>query len=81
MNKFFKITGITIGSILVLFYIAFLFVLPNAVKLEKYKADIQKIVQEQTIFSPSPHICELRAFPKRNLWNSHHDYTSPQYQM
>ena len=48
MNKFLKITGITIISILVFIYAAVLFVLPNAVKLDKFKPDLQKIVKEQT---------------------------------
>ncbi len=48
MKKFLKITGITIISVLVLLYLAFLFVLPNALDLNKFKPDLQKIVQEQT---------------------------------
>ena len=48
MKKFIKITGITLISILVLFYVTFLFVLPNVVDLNKFKPDIQKIVKEQT---------------------------------
>lgn len=47
MKKFFRILGITIISILAILYIAFLFVLPNAVDLNKLKPDIQKIVKEQ----------------------------------
>lgn len=47
MKKFLKVTGITIVSLLVLLYLAFLFVLPNAVDLNKFKPDIQKIVKEQ----------------------------------
>ncbi len=47
MKKFFKITGITILSILAILYLAFLFVLPNAVDLNKFKPELQKIAQEQ----------------------------------
>ena len=48
MKKFFKVLGITIISIVVLLYLAFLFVLPKAVDLNKFKPDLQKIVKEQT---------------------------------
>ncbi len=46
--KFLKITGIVIGSFIVLLYASFLFILPNVVKIDKYKPDIQKLVSEQT---------------------------------
>lgn len=48
MKKFLKITGITVISLLVILYAAFLFVLPNVVDLNKYKAEIQQTVKEQT---------------------------------
>ncbi|MBQ9245936.1 AsmA family protein [bacterium] len=48
MKRIIKISGITILSILVLIYAAFMFILPNVVKIEKYKPDLQKIVKEQT---------------------------------
>lgn len=48
MKKFLKVTGITIASFLVVLYLAFLFVLPNVLDLNKFKPDIQKIVKEQT---------------------------------
>ncbi len=48
MKKFLKITGILILSIIVLLYLAFLFVLPRVVDLNKFKPDLQKIVTEQT---------------------------------
>lgn len=48
MKKFLKVTGITIISLLAVLYLAFLFVLPNALDLNKFKPDIQKIVKEQT---------------------------------
>lgn len=47
MKKFLKVTGITIASFVVLLYLAFLFVLPNAVDLNKFKPDLQKLVKEQ----------------------------------
>ena len=47
MKKFLKVTGITILSILAFLYLAFLFILPNAVDLNKFKPDIQKIAKEQ----------------------------------
>ena len=48
MKKLFKILGITLGSILIILYLSFLFILPNIVDLNKFKPDIQKIVKEQT---------------------------------
>ena len=48
MKKFLKITGISIISIIVVLYAAFLFLIPNIVKIDKFKPDLQKIVQEQT---------------------------------
>ncbi len=47
MKKIFKISGLIIGLILVIFYISFLFILPNSVDLNKFKPEIQKIVKEQ----------------------------------
>ena len=48
MKKFFKILGILLLVIILGLYLAFLFVLPRAVDLNKFKPDLQKIVQEQT---------------------------------
>ena len=48
MKKFFKITGIFILSVLFVLYLAFLFVLPNQIDLNKYKPDLQKLVKENT---------------------------------
>lgn len=48
MKRILKLTGITIISLLVVLYAAFLFVIPNAVNLDKYMPDIQKLVKEQT---------------------------------
>lgn len=47
MKKFFKVTGITILSILAILYLSFLFILPNAIDLNKFKPDLQKIAKEQ----------------------------------
>lgn len=47
MKKFFKILGICILTIVVLLYLAFLFVLPNVVDLNQFKPEIQKIAKEQ----------------------------------
>ena len=47
MNKWLKITGYVFLGIVVLIYLCFLFVLPNVIKIENYKADIQKLVEEQ----------------------------------
>lgn len=48
MKKFLKIFGFCILGIIVLAYLSFLFVLPNAVDINKFKPDVQKIVKEQT---------------------------------
>ena len=48
MKKFLKVFGIILGIIIIILYLAFLFILPNAVDLNKYKSDLQKIVKEQT---------------------------------
>ena len=47
MKKFFKVLGVSIVSIVVLLYLSFLFILPNAVDLNKFKPEIQKLVKEQ----------------------------------
>ena len=48
MNKCWKIFCGIFVSILALIYLCFLFVLPNVVDINKYKADIQKIAKEQS---------------------------------
>ena len=48
MNKWLKITGYAFLGIIVLIYLGFLFVLPNVIKIEDYKSEIQKLVAEQT---------------------------------
>lgn len=47
MKKFLKYTGFTLLGLLILLYLSFLFILPNAVKLDKYKPELQKIVKDQ----------------------------------
>ncbi len=47
MKKGLKILGYTVLSVIVLLYLAFLFVLPRKVDLNAFKSDIQKIVSEQ----------------------------------
>lgn len=44
--KALKIIGISLLSVLVIFYLAFLFVLPNVVNLNNYKDDINKAVKD-----------------------------------
>lgn len=48
MKKFFKVVGILIILAVIGLYLSFLFVLPKAVDLNKFKPDLQKIVEEQT---------------------------------
>ena len=47
MKKFFKILGFTFLGIIVILYLAFLFVLPRVFDISPYKAEVQKIVKEQ----------------------------------
>lgn len=52
MKKFIKITGLALLCVIIALYLSFLFILPNVVDLNKYKADLQKIVKEQTNLTP-----------------------------
>ena len=47
MAKGLKIFFCILGSLFALFYVCFLFVLPNAVDLNKFKPELQSIVKEQ----------------------------------
>lgn len=51
MKKFFIIAGYVCLSVLILLYLAFLFVLPRKIDLNVYKPDIQKSVKENTDLS------------------------------
>ena len=51
MKNFWKYFGFSILGVLVLTYLSFLFVLPNAIDINKYKSEIQKIVKEQASLS------------------------------
>lgn len=46
MKNFLKIFGFCILGIIILVYLSFLFILPNAVDVNKFKPDVQKIVKE-----------------------------------
>ena len=46
MKTFFKWLGITLGVVVVLLYLAFIFVLPRAVDLNQFKPKIQQLAQE-----------------------------------
>lgn len=48
MKKFLKILGYLLVGIIVCLYLAFLFVLPKKIDLNTYKADIQKLVKDNT---------------------------------
>lgn len=48
MKNFIKVCCYVLGTIFVLFYIAFLFVIPRVIKLDAYKPQIQKLVFENT---------------------------------
>lgn len=47
MKKFLKVSGILLGSILILSYLAFLIV-PYFINLDNYKSDVQKIFKDST---------------------------------
>ena len=51
MKKSWKIFGYSIAGISALAYLSFLFVLPNAVDVNKFKPEIQKIAKEQASVS------------------------------
>ena len=51
MKKALKILGFTVLGILAAVYLAFLFILPNVIDLNKFKPDVQKIVKEQSDLS------------------------------
>lgn len=46
MKTFLKWFGIATGSFLIILYLAFLFVLPNAVDINKFKPEVQKLATE-----------------------------------
>ena len=48
MKKYLKIAGYAFAGILVFLYLAFLFILPQTIKLDNYKSDLQKLVTDNT---------------------------------
>ena len=46
MKTFLKWFGIATGSFLIILYLAFLFVLPNAIDINKFKPEVQKLATE-----------------------------------
>ena len=48
MKKLLRKTGITILSLFILFYIGFVFILPNVVNLNKYMPQLKQILSEQS---------------------------------
>lgn len=48
MSKFWKVTGYVFLSVLAIIYLSFLLIIPNVVKVDSYKADIQKAVKDST---------------------------------
>ena len=48
MKNLFKITGITFATLIGCLYLSFLFIVPNKIDLNQYKADVQKLVKENT---------------------------------
>lgn len=46
MKTFFKWFGIASGSLLIILYLAFLFVLPNALDINKFKPEVQKLASD-----------------------------------
>jgi hypothetical protein len=51
MKNFWKVIGYTALGTIVLAYAGFLFVLPNVIDLNQYKAEVQKLAQEQANLS------------------------------
>ena len=50
LNKH-KVLISVILSLIVIFYLAFLFVVPNVINLNNYKKDIQKLVSDTTMLN------------------------------
>lgn len=48
MKKFFMFAGYGFAAFLVVLYLSFLFILPQTIKLDNYKADLQKLVADNT---------------------------------
>ncbi len=48
MKKFFKITGYVLLSVIIVLYLAFLFVIPHTINLNNYKSQIQQLVKDNT---------------------------------
>ena len=48
MKNFFKTVGYVCLGVFAVLYFSFLFILPNVVKLEKFKPDIQKLVKDNS---------------------------------
>ena len=47
MKKILIIAGSILGSLIILAYLAFLFILPNVVDLNQYKPMLQQAIKEQ----------------------------------
>ncbi|MDD3435907.1 MAG: AsmA-like C-terminal region-containing protein [Candidatus Gastranaerophilales bacterium] len=65
MKKIIKIVGISVLILLVAGYLAFLFVLPYAVDLNKYEPQIEKAVQDNTGLN-----VDLEGLKIKSAWNS-----------
>lgn len=65
MKKYLTILGALIAVVIAGLYLAFLFILPNAVDLNKYKPEIQKLAKEQG--DVDLNIQNLKLFTKPNL--------------
>lgn len=48
MKKFLVISGYSFAAVLICLYLAFLLILPNAVNLNTYKPEVQKLVKDNT---------------------------------
>ena len=48
MKTFWKILGFTALTVIILVYLAFLFILPNKIDINSYKGDLQKLVLESS---------------------------------
>lgn len=68
MKKIFIAFGITLGSILAVLYLSFLFLLPNILDLNKYESDITSLIKEQTNFNVSYKNPKIQTTPLLSVW-------------
>lgn len=62
--KIFKIITLGIAGLILTAYLAFLFILPNAVNLDTYAPQIKKLIQDSTSFQ-----VDIKGLKVKTAWN------------